>query len=343
MMDVKVLAVAVAAVVVAVLAVACAGSSTDSGGSEGEVKSMAAKDNASGYDTGIIPDELEYIPDGYRSPAVQAGTLEKLTYSTYDSFNYGQPGHELTKDTWVYVPYGYDPSERYDVFYLSHGGWSDETTLMGTDSNPTGFKNVVDHAIEDGIVRPLIMVMPTYNNLSRDDAGDFFIFSATGTNDFAYSGFKAQIEALAAAPGGTFAMADSLDAGSVSYREREGYEHNYLSADEYTFNALRFFFNGTYDREGEEAAEPATERVSAETASFEPYTIATLVDEVRNDSAFGASSGSCRRSANASSSSEASWPTRRSRRLWKARRSHVPRAPTTSWPSAAGPSWTARK
>ena len=139
--------------------------------------------NAAGYDAGEIPDELEYIPEGYRIPAEHAGTLERLDYSTYDSFNYGVAGHELNKTAWVYVPYGYDPSAKYDVLYLSHGGWSNETTLMGSDANPTWFKNVVDHAIEDGKIEPLIIVYPTYNNLSTSDSGDYAL-ALTLTDNF---------------------------------------------------------------------------------------------------------------------------------------------------------------
>ena len=69
----------------------------------------------------------------------------------------------LTKDAWVYLPYGYSEETQYNVFYLSHGGWSNETTIMGTDENPSSFKYVIDHAIEDGKINPLILVMPTYN------------------------------------------------------------------------------------------------------------------------------------------------------------------------------------
>ena len=34
-------------------------------------------------------------------------------------------------------------------------------------------KNAIDHAIEDGVMQPLILVMPTYNNESRSDSGDY--------------------------------------------------------------------------------------------------------------------------------------------------------------------------
>lgn len=102
-----------------------------------------------GYDVDAIPAELERIPDGYDVPAEHPGTLERLDYGTYDSFNYGVAVHELQKTAWVYVPYGYDADERYDVLYLSHGGWSDETTQLGTPGNPSALKNALDHSIED--------------------------------------------------------------------------------------------------------------------------------------------------------------------------------------------------
>ena len=123
--------------------------------------------------SGIIPEELEYIPDSCTQAAKQQGTLEKLTYDTWESFTYEQHLQKLTKDAWVYVPYGYDESEKYNIFYISHGGWSNETTLMGTDKNPQYLKHVIDHAIEDGKMTPMILVFPTYNNTSPSDSGEY--------------------------------------------------------------------------------------------------------------------------------------------------------------------------
>lgn len=304
--------------------------------------SMKQTDLDKSYQSGIIPDELEYIPKGYETPAKQQGTLQKLTYDTWESFTYEQKSQKLTKEAWVYLPYGYNENEKYNIFYLSHGGWSDETTIMGTDKDPHSFKNVMDHAIEDGKIKPLIIVMPTYNNTSEDDSGDyslsvqltsqfhnelvndlipavesrystyaedvtaeglkasrdhrgfggfsmgsvntwntfrycmdyfryfmpmsgsysidgqfmadlvrqqgygpddFFIFSASGTDDFAYSAFKAQIMAMGNDSDGMFQFARSEADGNLSFLEREGYEHDQQACDEYTYNGLRFFWN----------------------------------------------------------------------------------------------------
>lgn len=295
---------------------------------------------------GTVPDELEYIPDGYENPATQQGTLNKLTYDTWESFSYEQKSNKITKEAWVYLPYGYTDEEEYNVFYLSHGGWSNGTTLMGTDDNPKSFKNVIDNAIQDGNIKPLIIVLPTYNNTSENDSSDyslaiqltnqfhnelvndlipaveskystyakdttpqglkesrdhrgfggfsmgsvntwntfrycldyfryfmpmsgsyttdgeymadlvrqqgyssqdFFIFAASGTDDFVYSAFKAQIMAMANNSGGMFKLAKNESEGNMSFLEREGYKHDAKATDEYTYNGLRFFWNGQTD------------------------------------------------------------------------------------------------
>lgn len=292
--------------------------------------------------SGTIPEELEYVPEGYERPAEHPGTLEKLEYQTWESFSYEDHTQQLTKTAWVYLPYGYSENEQYNILYLSHGGWSNETTLMGTADDPHAFKHIVDHAIEDGKINPLIIVLPTYNNTSPSDSGDyslalrltnnfhnelvndlipaaeskystyaestdldgiaasrdhrafagfsmgsrntwrtfehcldyfryfapssggpigdgeymadvvrnsnhspddFFIFAASGTEDFAYSGFKRGVLEMGNVADGTFVFADNELDGNLAFREREGYAHDGRAANEYAYNALRFFWN----------------------------------------------------------------------------------------------------
>lgn len=286
-----------------------------------------------------IPEELEYVPEGYTRPAEQQGTLERLEYDTWESFSYEAHTQKLTKTAWVYLPYGYTANQKYNVMYLSHGGWSNETTVMGAPDSPHEFKHIMDHAIQDGKIRPLIIVLPTYNNTSPSDSGDyslalrltnnfhnelvndlvpaveskystyaestnleglaasrdhrgfggfsmgsmntwhtfehaldyfryfapasggpigngaymadivkrsghssedFFIFAASGTEDFAYSGFKSGVMAMGETD--TFTFADNERDGNLAFREREGYAHDGGAANEYAYNALRFFW-----------------------------------------------------------------------------------------------------
>ncbi|MGI6230179.1 MAG: alpha/beta hydrolase-fold protein [Tractidigestivibacter sp.] len=354
---------------------ACSGNGASDSSPSGSSESISGE---AGYDAGQIPTELEYVPDGYDQPADHAGTLERLDYQTYESFSYAQGDltQPLSKTAWVYVPYGYTDQQRYDILYLSHGGWSNETTLMGTPDDEHTFKHIVDHAIEDGLIEPLLVVLPTYNNTSGDDSGDyslalkltdnfhnelvndlmpaaesrwstyaedttlagfaasrdhrgfagfsmgsvntwhtfeycldyfrwfmpmsgaitsdgatmtqmvsdqghtaddFFIYSMSGTDDFAYSSISGQISAMEQDASGTFHAADSLADGNIAFREREGYSHNGTAANEYTYNGMRLFFNGPRLASNGEAS----------TSDAAWYSVDTPIDDVKNDPALG--------------------------------------------------------
>ena len=89
-------------------------------------------------------------------------------YDTYESFSYNEKSKTLKKHAIIYLPYGYNKNKKYDVFYLMHGGWGDETTTLGTPQNPSSFKSVIDNAIATGEVKPVIIVCPTYNNTNNN-------------------------------------------------------------------------------------------------------------------------------------------------------------------------------
>ena len=120
-----------------------------------------------------VPQELKTIPEEYFSSAARQGTLAELYYDTYESKTYEQKTQQIKKRAIVYLPYGYSDDQEYNVFYLMHGGWGNETTTLGTPDNPSAFKNVIDNAIAGGEFEPLIIVCPTYNNTSPEDSANF--------------------------------------------------------------------------------------------------------------------------------------------------------------------------
>lgn len=122
-----------------------------------------------------VPEEIGEIPAGYFDEAEQAGELVDLYYDTWESFTYEEKKTPLQKHAVVYLPYGYSEEKEYDVFYLMHGGWSDENAMLGSPQSPSPLKNVVDHMIQEGQIRPLILVCPTYNNTNRNgrDSDDY--------------------------------------------------------------------------------------------------------------------------------------------------------------------------
>lgn len=319
-----------------------------------------------------IPDTLEQVPDEYKKPAQVQGHIERLDYQTYESFSYAEKSEQITKTAYVYLPAAYDKGQKYNIFYLMHGGWSNETTWLGTPKQPSEFKNILDHAIADRKINPLIIVCPTYNNTSGEDsadyslalkltdqyhqelvgdlipavesrystfaedmteqgikqsrdhrgfggfsmgsvatwhtfqycldyfryympmsgnlstdgeymadmarksgynADDFFIYAMSGTEDFAYSAFKSQIEAMAAVQDETFVMANNEQDGNLAFREQEGGVHDGNYASQYTYNGLMWFWN--------------EENTQKKTVSENIYfTEDSLVGEVLADSAF---------------------------------------------------------
>lgn len=294
-----------------------------------------------GVTSGSLPENLEQIPQEYFTPAQQEGTLVELEYDTYESMSYEEKETVLHKRAIVYLPYGYSEDTPYNVFYLMHGGWSDETIYLGTPDQPNAFKYVLDHGMEDGKIQPMIVVCPTYNNESDTDSSsyslalrltenyhrelvndlipavegtystyaedtspegirqsrdhrafagfsmgsvatwrtfqycldefryfmpssgslttdgevmasmvrdsghdwdDFFIFAASGTEDFAYSSFKTQIEAMAGADREIFRVADNEKEGNLYFLEQEGGTHSGEYAMEYFYNGLRWIW-----------------------------------------------------------------------------------------------------
>lgn len=130
-------------------------------------------EQSAGPTTASLPATLAQIPQNYYAPAQQQGTLIELWYDTWESMTYDDHTTPLRKRAIVYLPYGYSEDTQYNVFYLMHGGWSNETTYLGTPDAPTGFKNVLDHAMADGRMQPMIVVCPTYNNTSSEDSANY--------------------------------------------------------------------------------------------------------------------------------------------------------------------------
>ncbi len=293
----------------------------------------------------ILPVILYEVPDEYLIKSRYHGRVEMLEYDTYDAFSYEQKDKPLKKKACIYLPYGYDERKKYNVLYLMHGGGGYEGTfLLGDDGSRNekykciGFKNIIDHGIEDGKIDPLIIVCPTYNNedindshhfgraieltrhyprelvndlipaveqkyssyaMSTDKDGlmksrdhrafggfsmgavttwrvfdscldcfrffipvsgnlgdgqmheeavkrsgyskeDFFIFTVTGSEDFARDNLRKQIINMGNEYSDTFKIADTMDRGNIVYREVEGAYHDYRFANQYIYNALMF-------------------------------------------------------------------------------------------------------
>lgn len=85
------------------------------------------------------------------------GTVERFYYDTetYDA----EGSHALHKGAWVYLPYGYNASEKYNVLYLLHGGGVNEDWWFKMFPDTV---TILDNMMAQGICKPCIIVTPTY-------------------------------------------------------------------------------------------------------------------------------------------------------------------------------------
>lgn len=102
-----------------------------------------------------------------------AGHLEELIYDTWESDTYESHEKALKKRAIVYVPAEMPKEGKLDVVFLMHGGWSDETIILGTPGQETELKNAIDHCMAQKRMRPMLLVCPTYNNLTPKDNWDY--------------------------------------------------------------------------------------------------------------------------------------------------------------------------
>lgn len=115
---------------------------------------------------------------------VESGTIEQISYTTYDYFGDGQ---EITKSANVYLPYGYSEEKQYNVLYLMHGIGGDENE-WGMNSSASKVKLIMDNLIYHGDIEPFIVVTPNGRSSSNfasegSDYNSFYVFGQELRND----------------------------------------------------------------------------------------------------------------------------------------------------------------
>ena len=102
---------------------------------------------------------MEYIyemPGAMLKECAQKGSVERFEY---DTFTYEEDNRALRKGAWVYLPYGYDRTKKYNVLYLLHGGGVNEDWWFKMFPDTV---TILDNMFADGIAEPCLIVTPTY-------------------------------------------------------------------------------------------------------------------------------------------------------------------------------------
>lgn len=108
-----------------------------------------------------------YFPEPSQTP----GTISSFKYKTCD--NRKSESKYFSKEALVYVPYGYNQRNsltKYNVLYLMHGGSDSPSWFFEGPGKDSACKDIVDHLIDDGKIKPLIICAVSYYTNYSDDA-----------------------------------------------------------------------------------------------------------------------------------------------------------------------------
>ena len=115
------------------------------------------------WDFFYSPDDTKEIRN---TPVEQQGTIEILEYEA-PAYMYNEilgVDETVAKRMYVYLPYNYDASQQYNIFYLMHGGGENEEFWLGTGERHHGEadSNLLDYMIMNGMCDPVIVVSPCF-------------------------------------------------------------------------------------------------------------------------------------------------------------------------------------
>ena len=128
---------------------------------------------------------LRYTTHAYAIEAVAAGDVlsaeddnPDIMPLDKDALCGDQTEFVMEKELLVYLPYGYDPAEKYNVVYALHGTEGDETYWIGDCATGSSTRKLLDRMIDKGECAPFILVTPTYYSIPADKTD---LFPDTGT------------------------------------------------------------------------------------------------------------------------------------------------------------------
>lgn len=98
---------------------------------------------------------LKQLPSDYINEASEQGKLRVISYKPTAADNHNKT---LTKKATVYLPYKYTSANKYDILYLMHGRGGSYKTWLGNEKHPRIFKTILDNMIQNGDIRPVIVV-----------------------------------------------------------------------------------------------------------------------------------------------------------------------------------------
>lgn len=100
------------------------------------------------------------VSAAFFEPADEQGHVELMYYDSKDYTLASRPA--TRKPAYVYLPYGYDATKKYDIVYLLHG-WTGTAEDYFGRPDMQQMKHLFDNLIAQGHTRPFIAVSPTWD------------------------------------------------------------------------------------------------------------------------------------------------------------------------------------
>lgn len=95
--------------------------------------------------------------------------LQDVPHGTIHIHKYYSTTQDVNRKLYVYTPPGLDPSKKYPVFYLRHGGGGNETSWYVEGCTA----NILDNLLAQGKIVPMIVVMTNGNVEKQTEGGAY--------------------------------------------------------------------------------------------------------------------------------------------------------------------------
>ena len=127
----------------------------------------------------------------------------------------------VEKTLYIYLPYGYDGQEDYNVLYLMHGGGEDESYWLGENRMGKSTCKVLDRMVEKGEMAKTIIVCPTFYSFEGEPMD--YTFASSAWPMYFWMELRNEVIPLVETTYATYAHADVSEENLIATREHRAF------------------------------------------------------------------------------------------------------------------------
>lgn len=127
----------------------------------------------------------------------------------------------VDKQLLVYLPYGYDPAQDYNVLYLMHGGGENELYWLSEERMGKGTLALLDRMFDKEEAEPTIIVCPTFYSFDGD--GQQYVFASGAWPVYFWQELRNDVIPLIETTYNTYAHGDVSEESLKATREHRAF------------------------------------------------------------------------------------------------------------------------